>query len=92
MTLIEVFALSHLYLGAGIGYVQDPPRCPPNEHFRWDQNEVDNPLGIAVIGYEWNPTPRISFSVEVRHQSFIPVYDYGQNSVQVMGYWRPFKR
>lgn len=94
--LFEIFAVSHLFIGGGLGYVHELPDLPPRYMYEYDQNHIANPLGIASIGYEWEHATRLgefTTRLEVwRHQSFIGVDDLGQDSAQVFVTWRPFKR
>jgi hypothetical protein len=91
-TLYELFALSHLYLNGGVGYVQEVPERPASSPYKWDQNRVANPLGIFAMGYEWETSRTLTTKMEYRHQSFIGVDDLGQDSIQLTVTWRPFKR
>lgn len=91
-TLYELFALSHLYITAGVGHVHALPERPASSPYKYDQNRVANPLGIFAMGYEWETSRTVTMKMEYRHQSFIPVDDIGQDSVQFTVTWRPFKR
>lgn len=91
--LAEIFALSHLYLGGGIGYVEQPKELPAQfSYWKWDCNEVDNPQGIFKMGYLWEPTRTITVDLNARHESFILVNDRGKNSINLEVTWRPFRR
>lgn len=93
--LIELFSLSHLYLGGGVGYVRELPELPASLAYKWDQNRVANPLGIVTLGYRWDERScfgEITTRIEMRHQSFVGVDDHGQDSFQLMIEWRPFRR
>jgi len=89
--LYELFALSHLYIAAGMGYVRETPALPAHYVYPYDQNRIANPLGIFAVGYEWEPTRTITIDAGYRHQSFIPVDDIGQDQFQLTVTWRPFK-
>ena len=89
-TLSELFALSHLFVSGGVGYVRELPELPAQYAYKWDQNRAANPLGTFAAGYLWEPRPDVVIKLGYRHQSFIFVDDVGQDSIQFEVTWRPF--
>lgn len=84
--------LSSLFIQVGLAYLQ-----PVSDHGTWGLSEYDrthlyNPYGTIEIGLEAQPDRRFSFSLSVRHQSAIPVNDWGDNSFEVAVKWKPFRQ
>lgn len=84
--------LAGIYLSLGMAYAEHAP-APPCADCGWyyDITRVENPYGIAEIGWtkEWDQS---SIDVALRHESSVATRkDRGFNSIEVRFRWNPFK-
>jgi len=60
-------------------------------YYLYNVTEVKNPYGYVRIGLPLVETKKLTFAVEVRHESAIPIRDHGINSIDMNITWRPFR-
>lgn len=96
-----LLCLSGLFLEGGVGYVAPTPSPPawafqkfgPDATWRYDANHAANPMGRLSVGHEWNPSPKVRISFEIRHESWIATTaDHGQNSAWASVRVLPWRR
>lgn len=89
--MFESIAFLGLWLDTGVAYeIPDGP-APAGTHYRFDSNEVVNPVGHLGLGASWQLGP-VTVDFGAQHDSFIPVNDHGRNQVFVrtrFWLWRP---
>ena len=56
----------------------------------YDHQQYYNPYGTLAVGLRSDPMRVWSVGLEARHQSAIPVNDWGDNSIELSLTWRPF--
>ena len=90
MNCLAILCLSSLYLEGGVGYIASAPAPPEWAYkrfgkdvtWKYDANQTANPMGRLAVGHEWNPSPKVRLSLELRHESWIGTgADHGQNGV-----------
>ncbi|MEQ1580898.1 MAG: hypothetical protein ABL964_09925 [Steroidobacteraceae bacterium] len=84
--------LSSLFLQAGLAYM---PAFA--DHGSWglspyDRQHVYNPYGTFAIGLETDTDKAFSVAFSVRHESSIPVNDWGDNTIEFSVKWKPFRK
>lgn len=82
-----------LYLAGGIAYLDHTPAPGPYHwrYWRYDVTQVNDPYGVAELGYakEWGR--KLLLELAARHESSIPVNDFGQNSLEFRVRFYPWR-
>ena len=85
--------LCAFYLDAGVMAVAPTGTPPPGHIWIYDRNRVANPYGVLAVGLEFEPSRRLSWRVEYRHESSLATrQDLGENSVGAFVRWRPWRK
>ena len=84
--------MAAFFITAGLAY-----QLPMPHHASWGWNprydlaSIHNPYGTIEAGFSTDPDRRVTFAVSLRHQSSVPVNDWGENTINAYITWRPFK-
>lgn len=78
-----------LYLSTGLSYMFQNPYPSAFAYWRYDIAQVKNPYGVLEVGWHKDFGP-IALEFAGRHESSIPVNDFGQNTLELRLRWYPF--
>lgn len=89
-TLAQCFTLAGIHLDGGLAMMANHPAPPPGCTWIYDLNKIDNPYGIAAVGYSIE-FKHLQWDIQFRHQSSIATgQDMGENTTVLSFSWHPW--